>query len=89
MMAVLQAVLDDVLGATHAAGTAARPDDLRARRQAMAYVESPDRSWPFSFENICDAVGLDTESIRRRLRSSAAEILETEAERPQFCSVGL
>ena len=35
---------------------------------ALAYVENRDRSWPFSFENICDTIGLDAGNIRRALQ---------------------
>jgi len=68
MLAVLQTVLDDCRGtaARRAAGQALPPDQ-RAYAQARAYLESRDRSWPFSFENICDAIGLDAERIRREL----------------------
>jgi hypothetical protein len=36
-------------------------------RKAVAYVASTDRTWPFSFENLCDALGLDAASLRREL----------------------
>lgn len=62
MLAVLQTVVDDVHGGRAAVG------DARACTQALAYVESRDRSWPFSFENICETIGLDADGIRRSLR---------------------
>ncbi|HWP66985.1 MAG TPA: hypothetical protein VNO26_13880 [Candidatus Limnocylindria bacterium] len=65
MLAVLQAVVDDVVAG--AAGRRAVLGDARAYEQALAYVESRDRSWPFSFENICETMGLDAEGIRRTL----------------------
>jgi hypothetical protein len=37
------------------------------RRQAIAYVASTDRAWPFSFENRCDALGLDAPALREEL----------------------
>jgi hypothetical protein len=66
MLAVLQTVVDDVQEAASDAGVAA--SDVRAYWQALAYVESEDRSWPFSFENICEVIGLDAGGIRRNLR---------------------
>jgi hypothetical protein len=68
MLAVLQTVLDDCEGsmAPRPAGQDL-PIDRRAYLEAKAYLESPDRSWPFSFENICEAVGLDANGIRRGL----------------------
>jgi hypothetical protein len=34
-------------------------------------VESDDRTWPFSFENICEAVGLDAGTLRNGLLADA------------------
>ena len=31
---------------------------------------SQETAWPFSFENICAALGLDADTLRRRLRST-------------------
>ena len=68
MLAVLQAVVDDCRGSAyrHAAGYP-RGLDRRAYQQARAYVTSTDRSWPVSFENLCEAVGLDAGSLRNEL----------------------
>ena len=37
-------------------------------RNAAAYVASTDRGWPFSFENLCDALGMDANALRDELR---------------------
>jgi hypothetical protein len=67
MLAVLQTAVDDV-----AAGDADDvAGDARAYHQALAYVDSRDRYWPFSFENICETIGLDPDGIRRSLRRNA------------------
>jgi hypothetical protein len=68
MAAVLQTVLDDFRGSAyrHRAGYAPTADVSRLRH-AAAYVTSADRSWPFSFENICDALGLDADDVRAEL----------------------
>ena len=66
MLAVLQTVVDDVVSG--AAGRATVLCDARAYEQALAYVDSRDRHWPFSFENICETIGLDAEGIRRTLQ---------------------
>jgi DNA-binding CsgD family transcriptional regulator len=39
--------------------------------EARLWIESCDRSWPFSFENLCDALGFDAESVRRRVLEKA------------------
>ena len=70
MMAVLQTVLDDCQGTAYARATGGTSKkDERAVRQAIAYLESRDRSWPYSFDNICEAIGLDAEGIRRTLKA--------------------
>ncbi len=49
--------------------------DRRARAfrdDAVEWLASRDRSEPFSFENICDALALDASAIRRSLRTSSA-----------------
>jgi hypothetical protein len=46
------------------------PAKRRARRlfgEAKAWVESSDTSWPFSFENLCTALGFDASQLRRGL----------------------
>ena len=70
MVAVLQAVVDDCRGGTlyrRAAGPR-RTAPPQGIRQAIAYVASTDRDWAFSFENICDALGIDADAIRQKLR---------------------
>ncbi len=73
MVAVLQTVLDDCWGSPHRqrAGlwTATNP---RAARDAIAYATSTDRAWPFSFENICEALGLDADCLRRELQKETS-----------------
>ena len=43
--------------------------NLQLRREAARWLHSSDRSWCFSFERICEAVGLDPECVRRGLRA--------------------
>jgi hypothetical protein len=44
----------------------------RKRRQlfedAEAWIDSPDKSWIFSYENICEMLGIDAEYLRKGLR---------------------
>ena len=62
MAAVLRAVIDDVR-------------DVATRDGALAYVESGDRLWPFSFENLCEALDMSAGDLRRQLRGDPATIL--------------
>ena len=69
MAAVLQAVVDDCRGGSvyrRSAGYGAIA--AGGVRKALAYVANTDRAWPFSFENLCEALGLDAEGLREELR---------------------
>jgi hypothetical protein len=67
-LAVLQTVLYDCRArAAAGADGGARVENQRAYELALAYVESHDRSWPYSFENLCETIGLDPGSLRRRI----------------------
>jgi hypothetical protein len=69
MAAVLQTVVDDCRGSVYrrSAGYGALTD-LRSVRRATAYLASTDRTWPFSFENLCDALNLDAYRVRQELK---------------------
>ncbi len=54
MAAVLRAAAEDV-------------SDAAACANAVAYVTSTDRHWPFSFENLCEALDMDAGDVRREL----------------------
>jgi len=68
MAAVLQAVVDDCRGGSvhrRSAGDGRR--EARGTRRAIAYAASTDRTWPFSFENLCDALGVNADGVRGQL----------------------
>src|SRR2546427_113826 len=66
MAAVLQTVVDDCRGSAYRRARGYRsPVARQDRRRAVAYVTSRDRIWSFSFENLCDALGLDAQRLRR------------------------
>jgi hypothetical protein len=69
-LAVLRTVLYDCQrGATRPGDAGSRPNDRRTFDRAMAYVMNRDRAWPYSFENLCETVGLDAGYLRRGLRA--------------------
>src|SRR5262245_587990 len=41
----------------------------RLFQEAKLWVESDDRLWPFSFERVCEALQLDAQWVRGRLRA--------------------
>jgi hypothetical protein len=68
MAAVLRAVVDDCRGGSdYRRSTGKGVVDSGSVTKAFAYVASTDRTWPFSFENLCDALGLDAASLRHEL----------------------
>lgn len=68
MAAVLQAVVDDYRGGSDRRRRhGRRPLDAKVIRRADAYVQSTDREWPFSFENLCEALDLDAVELRMKL----------------------
>lgn len=71
MLAVLQAVVDDCRRPfVRSDGEAGASAERRMSDEARAYIASTDRSWPFSFENLCDAIGLDATCLRRELTTT-------------------
>ena len=68
MMAVLLSVVDDCRGTLYRRASGYGPArDPSVAREAAAYMASTDRAWPFSFENICEALGVDPDFLRAQL----------------------
>ena len=68
--ALMRAVLEDAIrcligevGPRHQRGTLAA--------EAREWIETADPRWPFSFENLCDGLGLEATNLRRRLLRDA------------------
>jgi len=63
MLAVLQDALCSLFRGAH---------DVRQRQlcnKAACWIDDGNTEWPYSFENICVALGLDAATVRRRLRA--------------------
>jgi hypothetical protein len=76
MAAVLQTVVDDCRGSVYRRARGYRiPIARRDVRTATTYVASTDRRWPFSFENLCEALGLDAGCLRRELQTIPVLVL--------------
>ena len=71
MAAVLKTVVDDCRDRLErrAAMVGGELSGSRSPDDAFDYVASTDRVWPFSFENLCDALGMDAECLRRELQN--------------------
>src|SRR5437899_8232493 len=68
--ALMRAVLEDAMrcligevGPRHQRGALAA--------EARQWIETADPRWPFSFENVCDGLGLEAGNLRRRLLRDA------------------
>ena len=48
------------------------------KREAERWVLSNDASWPFSFVNVCQALGFDPACVRRALRSKPVNSMHLE-----------
>jgi hypothetical protein len=51
--------------------------------EAYQWITANDRSWPFSFVNLCDSIGLTVEPVRKRL---LGEMLPASS--PETTSIG-
>src|SRR3989475_3681927 len=73
MAAVLQTVVDDCRGSVYRRARGyERPIGRGTTTKAIAYAASTDRAWPFSFENLCEALGVDAGGLRQELRKEPA-----------------
>jgi len=82
MAAVLRTAMDDYRGSANWPAAGRRTHTTaQGIRKAIAYVTSEDRTWPFSFENLCEALGLDADCLRRGLRK-ASSVLWDDSSKP-------
>ena len=70
MCAVLEEAILCLVNAPPSAGRTRRPTDQLAL-QAQRWVRSKDQRSPFTFENVCAALNLDANQVRRRLLAAA------------------
>jgi len=66
---LMVAVLDDAIRTYRQCASSSSPGTRRLFCDTVEWFESPNAHSPFAFESICDALGLDPESIRERLRA--------------------
>src|SRR6187455_1437510 len=72
--ALMCAVLEDAIHCLMGQGYPGHSRGLLAAR-ARAWVAARDHRWPFSFECICDAIGIESSALRRRLLHSRWDII--------------
>ncbi|HJQ83921.1 MAG TPA: hypothetical protein VKA21_07595 [Candidatus Binatia bacterium] len=71
--ALMRAVLEDAIRCL-----AGEIGPVRERPQlaaeARTWIEDPDLRWPYSFGNVCDHLGFETDRLRERLLRHAPEL---------------
>ena len=67
--ALMLAVLEDAIRCFqgHLRGPRSNPRALS--RETETWIVSTDYDWPFSFNNVCEALGIDPDALRRALLS--------------------
>jgi len=68
---LMLAVLEDAVDCYQKYAHARDPRGQQMFEESKAWVTSTDRSWLFSFENICDTLEISAEYVRRGLREWA------------------
>jgi hypothetical protein len=74
--ALMCAVLEDAIRCLMGQGYPGHSRGLLAAR-ARAWVAARDHRWPFSFECICDALGIEPSALRRHLLRDRWELIAT------------
>ena len=70
------AVLEDAVDVYRKHAGARDPRGEQLFQEAEAWIDDPDRTWLFSFQNICDVLGLDASYLRRGLHTWKGRALE-------------
>jgi hypothetical protein len=79
---LMAAVLEDAIH------TLRKRPRSRAGREAREWLASHDATWPFAYERICEALGLDANRIRREIASPAAVVRLAFAQAEPLRAVG-
>lgn len=66
---LMLAVLEDGIATLFKYARATRGHAARLRREAFAWLVTPNRSDPFDYERLCEALGIDAGRLRRRVLS--------------------
>jgi hypothetical protein len=64
------AIIEDSVEAYLKHSAASHPHHREIFAEAEHWIETQDRTWLFSFDTICDYLGLDSDYMRRGLRAA-------------------
>lgn len=67
-MHLMQAILEDAIDTYRLHAVHKAPRQRRLFLDAQRWIMAHDENWPFSFENICSALGLDASFLRGGLQ---------------------
>jgi hypothetical protein len=70
------AILEDAVDVYRKQVGARDPRAQQLFREAEEWIDDPDRTWLFSFQNICDVLDLDADYLRRGLHAWRERVLE-------------
>jgi hypothetical protein len=76
---LMVAVLEEAFSVYCKNVLARRPRLRRLFQEAEAWFESDDRSWVFSFERVCETLGLDAGCVRQLARERKRQTLAAHA----------
>ena len=68
-VSLVAAIFDDAIRCARRSGRAVTH---RQSEEALAWIASDRRDWPFAFANVCEFLGMDAHVVRRRLRTGVA-----------------
>ncbi len=75
---LLAAILEDAVGEYRKYNRAHDPNGKKRFREAEEWIMRGGNDWIFSFDNVCDLLGLDAEYVRRGLRETLGIPAEEE-----------
>ena len=75
------AVLEDAVDVYRKQAGAQEARNQQLFREAEEWIEDRDRTWLFSFENICDVLDIDSTYVRRGLHAWKDRARRAEAKR--------
>lgn len=68
-LALMLAILENAINDFQKYFLARSPKQKRQYQEAVAWISGKNSDWLFSFENICENVGISPTYLRRRLRA--------------------
>jgi hypothetical protein len=75
---LLAAILEDAVQEYRKYSRAHDPNGKKRFREAEEWIMCGDNDWIFSFDNVCDLLGLDPDYVRRGLCETLGTLAEEE-----------